>query len=73
MLIANVAQPLQERRWRGDIAALSQDGLDEDGGRVSGCGLLQEQQIQLMQRLLDQLVCGSIGRQRVLMPIWERD
>ena len=42
VLIAYVAQSLQEGRWRRDISTLAEHGLDDDGSRVRRRALLAE-------------------------------
>lgn len=48
VLVADLAHALQVRRHHGDVAALAEDGLDEDGGRVGRRRLAQQQQFELL-------------------------
>ena len=42
VLVAYVAHPLQEGRWRWDVSTLAEHGFDDDGGRVRWRALLTE-------------------------------
>lgn len=73
MFVAYGAQPLEEGGWRGDVPALTEDGLDDYGGRVTRRRLLRQKKVQLVQRLRDQRRFRHVGRLAKLMPEWERD
>lgn len=71
--VAHRAEALEELCWRGDVPALAEDGLNDDGGGVPWRSLLREQEVQLEEGLRDE---GGGGRRRghtVLVPegIWD--
>lgn len=50
VLVAELAQARQERGWWRQEAALAQDGLHDDRGRLAGRRLLLEQPLHGLQR-----------------------
>ena len=47
MLVADAAQALEVARWRGNVAAFTEDGLDDERCRVARRRLLLEEELEL--------------------------
>jgi hypothetical protein len=62
VLVADFSDVLEVSGRGGDVASLSDDGLDEDGGGVLGSGLLEEEVVELEAGLSDELLLrGLLG------------
>lgn len=71
MLVADLAEMLEERLGGGDIAALANDRFDKDGGCVFWGGLLLEEIVDGEVGLANELLLGRLLGNAHGVPVWE--
>lgn len=73
MSIAYLPQTLEECLGRGDVPALSENGLDDDRGGVRGRGLLLQKQLERTEGCGRERFRGDGCGEGVLVPVREGD
>lgn len=69
MLRAHLAQAPEEGGRGGHVAALAEDGLDDERGGVVWGGLLLEEEVELVQAVRGEGFGGGVAREAALVPV----
>jgi hypothetical protein len=72
VLVTDLTQTAQERRWCGHVTTLAEDRLDEDCRGVKWRCLLLQEQLKLVETLAHEFVLAHVRRAKEVVPVRER-